>query len=493
VTNGKTDQGFPLPEAMALLAEAELLLAVLLPGANGLCAHEPTEARAVVNSAFVGARLDSRLLQPGELFVALAGDNTHGRRFAPAWLARGGLVLTDTSSDTEPLLGLPVAAGGGVLVCADPQRALAVLAGAWRERMSARIVGITGTNGKTTTKDFLAALLAGAGPTLATAGNFNNFLGLPLTLLELAPDHRYAVIEMGASAEGEIDVLASLARPEVGVITNAAPAHLAQFGSLEGVIAGKGELLDHLPTTGTAILNADSPGYEAWCERARCPVVSFGQQRGEHRWRWSAENGKPSLLLDGAAWPIPLPGAHNAANLAAAILAAREVGAGWDEIRAGLHAFQGSPHRGIVLDIAGRTVLDDAYNANPASVAAAVKALLALGLGNGAGRRFAVLGHMAELGDDSAEIHYETGRQLAGTGLDVLLAVGPQARPLREGFDAAAGDGHYCAALEAAAGWLASNTRAGDQVLVKGSRSAGMERILTLLATSCGAANGNQD
>ncbi len=487
------DKGFALHDALTALVDAGLVRAVLLPGAAGLSNHDPAAAVALVAGEFAGAHLDSRLLRRGELFVALPGEHTHGRRFAADWLARGGWVLTDCVAGDDPLIGAPADPAGGVLLCPEPQVALAALARAWRDRMPARIVGVTGTNGKTTTKDFLAALLAGAGPTHATAGNFNNLLGVPLTLLGLRADHRFAVVEMGASAVGEIDYLAGLVRPLVGVITNASPAHLAEFGSLSGIVAGKGELLDHLPEHGAAILNLDSPGWDTWRERARCRVVSFGREAGDHRWVWSADAAVATLHLDGIAWPVPLPGEHNAANLAAAILAARELGVADDEIRAGLQAFHGSPHRGIVLDIAGRTVLDDAYNANPGSMLAAGRALVDLSGAEGTGRTFAVLGHMAELGDDAVEIHRDTGGRLARTGLDFLLAVGAEARPLVAGFDAAGGDGNYCAAVDEAARWLANRTLPGDRILVKGSRSAAMERILPLLKTACRGDHKTQD
>ena len=477
--------GFALSEAVSLLHEAGLLQSVLLSGPGGMVAHSPEDTVGLVDNTFAGARLDSRLLEAGELFIALPGEHVHGRQFAAAWLARGGWVLTDVAAGEDPLQGAEAAPEAGALLCTDAQAALAFLASSWRNRLAVRVVGVTGTNGKTTTKDFLAAVLAGAGPTHATVGNFNNHLGLPLTLLGLRPEHRFAVIEMGASAVGEIDYLAGLAKPDVGVITNASPAHLAEFGSLEGIIVGKGELLDHLGTDGTAILNTDSPGWPQWQARAGSKVVSCGQNTGDHQWSGQNDVEGASLLLDGVAWPVPLPGEHNAANLAMAILAARELGATDDEIRQGLGAFIGSPHRGVKLEIAGRIVLDDAYNANPGSMTAAVQSLLDLGGGQMAGRTFAVLGHMAELGPDAVEIHRETGRQLGATALDILVAVGTQARALSEGFDAMGGGGHYCATQDVAAGWLASRTRPGDRILIKGSRSAAMEKILPLLAAAC--------
>jgi len=476
--------GIPLAGAAADLRAAGLLRGVLVGGARGLEAAMVPPA----GDRFAGAGLDSRRLSVGQLFVALRGEHVDGRAYAADALAAGHWILTRAwdGDGPDPLPGLPAPAGAGVLLCDDPDAALARLASAHRDRLARlTVIGVTGTNGKTTTKDFLHAALSGAGKVAATTGNLNNRLGVPLTLLGLTEDLDFAVIEMGASAVGDIARLAALARPKVGVITNASPAHLAEFGSLAGIIQGKGEMLDALPPDGVAVLNADSPGFDAWSGRARCRVVSVGRTAGEHRWTWSAggEDGAAELRLDGQAWPVPLPGEHNGANLAAAVLAARAAGAPDAAIARGLAAFQGSPHRAVLLRIGGRIVLDDAYNANPGSMAAAARALVAL---PGGGRTVAVLGAMAELGDDSAAIHRETGGRVAAAGVQVLVVVGENARGLGEGFDAAGGVSHYCASVTDAAALLADLTAPGDRLLVKGSRSAGMERLLALLEAACG-------
>ncbi|MBK8166496.1 MAG: UDP-N-acetylmuramoyl-tripeptide--D-alanyl-D-alanine ligase [bacterium] len=471
--------GIPLAAAVADLRAAGLLQDLLVGGPDGL---RPA-AVAPAAAAFAGAGLDSRRLGAGELFVALRGEKADGRDFAVRAAHAGHWVLTRVwdGPGADPLPGAPAPDTAGVLVSCDPEAALAALAAAHRARLDGLIVvGVTGTNGKTTTKDFVRAALSGAGAVAATSGNLNNRLGVPLTLLDLHAGLRFAVVEMGASAVGDIERLAGPARPRVGIITNASPAHLAEFGSLDGIIQGKGELLDALPNDGTAVLNADSPGFERWCARARCRVESLGRRVGDHRWTWQAGSpGQPSVLtLDGREWPVPLPGEHNAANLAAAVLAAGAAGASVAEIAAGLAGFQGSPHRAVLLRLGGRVVLDDSYNANPGSMAAAARALVAL---PGAGRPVAVLGAMAELGPDSHRIHLETGQILAAAGVAALVAVGENARGLREGFDAAGGSGHYCASLEEAAVLLTEITAPGDRLLVKGSRSAGMERLLALL------------
>jgi len=454
---------FPAADAAAALERAGLLLNIQgAPEAGG----------------FLGAGLDSRTLAPAELFVALAGDQVDGRRFAADVLRAGHWILM-APGEPDLMAGLPTAGpDGGLLLSQDPVAALARLARVWRDRFALPVAGVTGTNGKTTTKDLLRAALSGGGPVHATAGNLNNHLGLPMTLLGLRSTHAGAVIEMGASAVGEINFLAGLARPTVGVITNAAPAHLAEFGSLDGIIQGKGELLDHLPVDGTAILNSDSPGFVAWRDRAPCPVVTWGTQNADHIWSWRAGPSGGRLTLDGDDWPVPLPGRHNGANLAAALLAARAMGRTDAEIRAGLNTFSGSDHRGVLLTAGHWTLLDDSYNANPRSMAVAAAAVADL---PGNRKVAAVLGHMAEMGPDSEAHHLAVGGSVADTGVDVLLAVGETAAPLAQGFLNRGKPAHLFADVAAAADWLLAHAADFDRVLIKGSRSAAMETILPLL------------
>ncbi len=470
---------YPLAQAAADLDAAGLLVRALVAAA-GIWRETPA---AQLPGGFAGAVLDSRQATAGRLFLALMGERADGRDYVAAALAAGACALTDPrgAAEVDPLMRAPAPASGVVLLSDRPPAAFARLAAHWRARWPGPLVGVTGTNGKTTTKDLTAACLSGLGPVLATSRNLNNELGVPQTLLDLQPHHRAAVIEMGASAVGDIAMLAALVRPRVGVITNAAPAHLERFGSLAGIIQGKGELLDALPSDGAAILNHDSAGFEAWRTRARCRVVSFGTTSGDHHWAWRPGDGDPAgwLDLDGTAWPVPLPGRHNAANLAAAVLAARALGLADDEIRRGLSTFRPSPHRGAVLRLGGRTILDDCYNANPVSLATAAEALLAL-VG---GRPWAVVGGMGELGPDSEALHEAAGRRLAELGIARLVAVGEKARPLARGFDAAGGMVEYCATHAEAAHLLAERTVAGDRILVKGSRATTMERVLEELGT----------
>ena len=430
---------------------------------------------------FLGAAIDSRSVVPGQIFVGLLGERVDGRDHIGDALAAGAVAILTREWDGpggDPLKSVPAVDGSVAFLTPEPRAALGVLAAEWRRRMAVKMVGITGSNGKTTTKDMLAAMLGAAGPCHATAGNLNNELGLPLTLLGLRREHIYAVIEMGASAPGEIAGLAALAAPVVGVITNAAPAHLEGFGSIEAVINAKGELLDALPPGGSAILNADSPGFERWLSRSPCTVISWGREAGDNRWNWDPLQD-PSvcrLVLEGNEFTVPVPGRHNAANLVAAILAARACGVGDDVIRSGLLQFQGSAHRGRVLNPAGVLLLDDCYNANPVSMALAARTLAGL---PGDGSLIGVIGAMGELGPTSDELHRGSGEALREAGLDLVLAL-PGAEPLAAGFADAGGEAILCADHAAAADRLRSRARPGDKVLFKGSRTAAVEKVLDL-------------
>ncbi|MEZ4388455.1 MAG: UDP-N-acetylmuramoyl-tripeptide--D-alanyl-D-alanine ligase [Candidatus Krumholzibacteriia bacterium] len=462
---------YPLAEALADLRAAGLPAMAHVRTAAGWQAI----ADAAVAGGFHGAVLDSREAADGRLFVALPGSRVHGRQYVGAAMLAGAHALSDAAPAPD------VAAGDRTLLLTpDPLAALDVLARCWRARLTVRIAAITGSNGKTTTKDFLGAALQAAGPSYATRGNLNSAQGVPVSLLDLSAEHRYAVIEMGASAVGHIAARAGAVAPEVGVITNAAAAHLAEFGSLEQIIEGKGELVAALPATGRAILNADSPGFADWCRRAPCPVVSWGREAGDHRWTWRPGDGAApgELQLDGEPWPVPLPGRHNGANLVAAILAARALGLDDGQIREGLRGFRPSPHRAHVLRLGGRVVLDDSYNANPTGMLAAARMLCDLP----GGAAVAVLGMMAELGPESDRLHRECGTALAHLDLALLVAVGAGIAPLAEGFAAAGGRVEACTDPDAAAAVLAAATVPGDRILVKGSRSAGMERVLAALA-----------
>ncbi|MFH1842892.1 MAG: UDP-N-acetylmuramoyl-tripeptide--D-alanyl-D-alanine ligase [bacterium] len=476
--------GYSLKQAAADLAATGLLAGCLVPGDTGWERIDPVQAETL-SGQFQGATLDSRDVQPGGLFVALAGEKVDGRDFVAAALANGaGAALSRDWSEatTDPLLSLPapIDDSAAILLSKEPSVAFAHLAGCWRRAQDqVKLVAVTGSNGKTTTKDFIAAFFRAAGAGHTTQGNLNNELGVPLTVLGLRPEHRLAVVEMGASAAGDIAKLAAIARPEIGVITNAAEAHLAVFGSLDGVIRGKGELLTDLPADGRAIINRDSPGFAYWSGSASCPVVSFGREPGEFCWSWQPAKAVAGgeLLLDDSSWQVPLPGEHNGANLVAAILAARAAGLTDAVIRTGLLEFSPSPHRSAVRELAGVGLLDDCYNANPTSMERAASTVRELA---GDGRAIAVLGQMAELGDDSEAIHVRTGARLQAIGIDLVVTVGDQALALGEGFRSAGGETEQFVTHAEAANWLSGHCVSGDFVLVKGSRAAGMEEVIDL-------------
>jgi UDP-N-acetylmuramoyl-tripeptide--D-alanyl-D-alanine ligase len=469
---------------------------------------------------FGGAAIDSRGLQRDDLFFALPGGRVDGHDFCAAALAAGAGALVVRRERAPALVAAAAAAGAAVVAVADVRRALADLARAHRRSLAPPllngcggaspsapplldgcggaspsappllIVGVTGSNGKTTTKELLAAILeeaAGAAAVLATSGNLNNDLGVPLTLLRLHAGHRFAVIEMGMSAPGEIAALAELAAPTVGVITGIAPAHLEHLGSLEAIARAKGELFAALPPTGIAIYPDDQPLLEA--EAARVPAPQrrrFG--RGDDatvRIGAVTPRGAAGLALELAIGPVtitcdlPLPGPHNARNAAAAAAAAAALGIAPPVIAAGLARGRTAAHRSTVVEVAGRHVIDDCYNANPSSTRAGLEMLTSL---RPPGRTaVAVLGDMLELGPGAPQLHLDVGQAAAHLGVDHLVAVGELARGfLRGARQAGMADRQLVAAPDpaAAAREVAARTKPGDWVLVKASRGMRLETVI---------------
>ncbi len=422
---------------------------------------------------------DTRSLRADELFVALRGPNFDAADFiaeAERIGAAGALVEQHLDS------------GLAQVVVADTRQALADFARAWRQRFDLPVVGITGSNGKTTVKEMTAAIFrahAGdASEVLATRGNLNNDIGLPLTVLELRPSHRAAVFEMGASAPGEIAYLAAVAQPSVGIVTNAGPAHLEGFGSLEGVAQAKGELFASLPADGTAIINRDDAFFDEWL--ARCPgcrVLSFGL--GPH-----ADVRASDIRGDGAAleftlhltdtkFPVHLglAGQHNVRNALAAAAAALATGVERGAVQQGLAGLVHSAGRLRRLESAtGAVIFDDSYNANPASLQAAIEFLAGQ-----PGETWLVLGDMKELGTDSAPLHRESGAAARKAGLSRLLCVGEESRAAVTAFGAGASWFESRDALVAA---VEADLGPGVTLLVKGSRSMGMETVAAALAAT---------
>ena len=441
--------------------------------------------------AFSGISTDSRTLQSGELFIPLRGENFNGHDYLTQAIQRGAAACLSE----EMIGGLRVP----VIKVEDTRQALGDLAAAIRRKFSGPVIGITGTSGKTTCKEMLAAVLETLGPGLKSAGNYNNLIGVPLTLFNLQPEHRWAAIEMGMSARGEIARLAEIAGPDIGLITNVGAGHLENFEGLSGVALAKGELFIQLPAKGIALINIDDP------EIVRLPVangvrkVTFGtaeeaemrataitSRNGSVQFDLCHGNQRQTVLL-------PLPGRHNVANALAAAAAASVLGVGLPEIAAGLAAFQPCPGRMELVALARDiVVLEDSYNANPLSVHAALDALYDLGT---PGQRIAVLGDMLELGQSAAELHQQIG-QIAAERVDHLLTYGSLAGEVARGARDAglpASRIFVCDRHEQVIEKLLGILNPGDRVLIKGSRGMRMEKITAALrlALQEPAANGD--
>jgi UDP-N-acetylmuramoyl-tripeptide--D-alanyl-D-alanine ligase len=420
--------------------------------------------------------VDSRAVRPGGLFVALPGSRTDGSSFAGQALEAGAVAVLARAG--------AVAAGPRIEVD-DPLAALWALAAAVRERSGAHVVGVTGSTGKTTTKDLLAAVLATRLATVANTASFNNEVGLPLTLARLEPGTQALVVEMGARGPGHIAALARLARPEIGVVLNVGIAHLGMFGSQAAIAAAKAELVEALPPHGTAVLNADDPLVAAMAERTSAPVLWFGLgPAAEVRAEGISldEEGRAHFKLrtpgGGAEAWLPAPGEHLVPDALAAAAAGHALGLEPEGVAAGLREAALSPMRMQVQRRAdGLVVINDAYNANPASMAAALKALAGARRG---GRVVAVLGEMAELGEHAAGEHDRVGRLATRLGVDRLIGVGELGEVIvraarMEGMwpqeaIAVPDAGAAVAALEP---WL----QPADVVLVKASRVVALDRV----------------
>jgi len=374
---------------------------------------------------------------------------------------------------------------GPYILATDTLTALQDLAAAYRERFDVTLIGITGTNGKTTTKDMVAAALSGAYPTVKTEGNFNNHIGVPLTMFLLAAEHRMAVVEMGMSGPGEIRQIARISRPQHGLITNIGPAHLLQMGSLEAIARAKFELLEMLPEDGMAFLNGDDARVRAQTIIPGSRVITFGMEPAAD-YRATAivnagESGTEFEVTGRGIFSIPTWGRHNVYNALGAIAVSAELGVSSDRVREALKDFQPSPMRMERQEIGPVTILNDAYNANPASMRAALEVLTQTAARH---HRIAVLGDMRELGANEIEAHREIGDLVASTGIDILITVGRLAekiahRAVQKGYPAS--QTILCSQAAQAARELTNILRPGDVVLLKASRAIGLEEILSIL------------
>ncbi|MBK8321159.1 MAG: UDP-N-acetylmuramoyl-tripeptide--D-alanyl-D-alanine ligase [Betaproteobacteria bacterium] len=424
--------------------------------------------------AFSGVTTDSRAVNPGELFVALVGENHDGHAYVAQALERGAVAA---------LVSRRVGAAGEVpqVIVTDTRKGLGRLAAAWRQRFALPVLALTGSNGKTTVKEMLASILAahcgGRDAVLATEGNLNNDIGLPLMLLRLRERHRYGVFEMGMNHLGEIDLLAKLASPGVALVNNAQRAHVGLLGTVEAIARAKGEIYAGLRPGGIALVNEDDAfaGYWKGLNAGR-RIVTFGlADQADVRGR--LEDGQVRLVTPGDAFAVTLqvPGEHNALNAIAACAAAFALEVPPRAIQAGLAAYAGTPGR---LERrraeGGAMVIDDTYNANPDSMKAAIRVLAAQ-----AGRRVLVMGDMGELGDAAPSLHAEVGAFARESGIDAFIALGPLSGHAAGAFGA--GARHFADIGEAIAA-AREESLAGATVLVKGSRAMRMERVADALA-----------
>ena len=441
------------------------------------------------DAAFSGVSTDSRTVNPGELFVALSGPRFNGEDYVGAAVARGA---------AGAVVRTPQAAVPSQILVDDTLAALASGAHAWREGFAIPVVGVAGSNGKTTVKELISAVLTLAGPCLSTRGNLNNHIGVPLTLFRLGGEHRFAVVEMGADRAGEVANLVRIGRPTVGIITNAGAEHLEGFGSLEGVARAEGEMVAGLAPDATAVINDDDPFAALWKSMTAARVSTFGVHGGAD---FTAGSVRTSIdetgfvthfTLHAPQGSVPvelhLAGQHNLINALGAAAAASAAGVGLPDIARGLGRMRPVSGRlQFKRAASGAWIIDDSYNANPSSVQAGIEVLAQL-----SGRRWLVFADMAELGDYAVESHRQVGTWARAAGIERLFATGAMAKLAVETFGADASWFTDTTALASAVatelGSAAPGFAAGEvRMLIKGSRFNRLERVVAALVGTTGA------
>ena len=437
-----------------------------------------SEAALATRGQLIGADVefccvgtDSRAIKKGQLFVALQGENFDGHEYAAQSLEQGAsAVLVSKASNVSP-----------AVVVEDTRLALGDLASHWRAKFDMPVVAITGSNGKTTVKEMLAAILkvatADDASVLATQGNLNNDIGLPMTMLNLGKQHRYAVLEMGMNHTGELSYLSNLAKPNVALVNNAGTAHIGELGSLEAIANAKGEIFEGLADGGTAIINADDVFANLWKNLAsKHQQVTFGLKAKADvtaKYELHAASSDLELIAPNGTvkFTLPAPGLHNVSNALAAASAALALNVSLENIATGLSNFAGVKGRlQTKQGFAGAKVIDDTYNANPMSMKAAIDVLKASAV-----QRIFVMGDMAELGADAASMHSEIGAYAKTAGIEKFYALGELTKNAVTAFGANA---MHFGTVEALAESLKSIMNAETTVLVKGSRSMRMERVV---------------
>ncbi|WP_226611374.1 UDP-N-acetylmuramoyl-tripeptide--D-alanyl-D-alanine ligase [Marinobacter nauticus] len=422
---------------------------------------------------FDGVSTDTRSVGDGQLFVALRGERFDGHEFLGQALKQGAVAAVVDTEITD--VAIPQ------LVVSDTVQALADLASGNRGESAARLVAITGSSGKTTVREMTGAILAGMGPTLVTEGNLNNHIGVPLTLFRLTPDHQFGAIELGASGLGEIAHTVSITRPQVAILTNAGQAHLEGFGSYQNIVLAKGEIIDGVPADGAVVLNRDDPAFDQWHARAGqrrvLGVSRMGHPAADYRAEamTATDQGFEFLVLGPDNWRchlvLGLPGEHNITNALLALAACRELGATDQQVQSGLMQVQAVKGRLQVLKPApDLTLIDDSYNANPASMKAALDVLASY-----PAPRLAVLGAMAELGDEAEELHRQVGEHARARGIEKVMVVGAGGNGYGTGFG---DETEFFPSHEQAVSAIVADRNGAMTVLVKGSRSSAMDRVV---------------
>lgn len=427
-----------------------------------------------------GYSLDTRTMKPGELFFAVQGERLDGHEYVETALKSGAVAAVVQRDHLEGF-----ASNKNLIVVEDSLESLQKLARYVRRVWGKPVIAVTGSAGKTTTKELIAKLLSARFSVLKTEGNFNNHFGLPLQLLRLEPEHEIAVMELGMSHPGEIDDLAGIAEPQIGIVTNVAPVHLGFFKSIAGIARAKQELIDSLPPSGTAILNADDEYVSQFGLKFAGKVVMYGIARpADVRAENIEQRGTSGSGFDVIACgerghlELPLIGQHNIYNALAATALALKMGMSLESVRESLATISAVDRRGQVLEIAGVTVVNDCYNSNPRALDSMVDALAGMEPAAG-GRRIVVAGEMLELGPAGEDLHRRCGAHMAGR-VDVVVGVSGLAKQIVEGAkqSSKAMRTEFVDTPEQAGDWLARETRPGDLVLLKASRGVRLEKAL---------------
>jgi UDP-N-acetylmuramoyl-tripeptide--D-alanyl-D-alanine ligase len=431
--------------------------------------------------------IDSRTIQPGELFFAVKGERMDGHDFVQQALEKGAVAAVVRRDELARY-----AVKTRLLAVPDTLVALQTLGAAVRRLWAKPLIGVTGSTGKTTTKEAIAHVLSSRFRVLKSEGNFNNHFGLPLMLLKIEPEHEAAVIEMGMSHRGEIAALAKIAQPEIGVVTNVAPVHLEFFKSVAEIARAKYELIEALPAGGKAILNADDEYVSQFGRDFRGKVVLYGlHQTADVRAENIESRGAAGSAFDVVAGgcreaaTLPLVGTHNIYNALAAVATGMERGLSPSEATQALATLAPADKRGAVVQLGNITVINDCYNSNPTALNAMVDTLAAMP----AKRRIVVAGEMLELGPSGEELHRRSGQHMADKGIDILVGVRGLAQQMVEAASRAGIRAEFVVTPEEAGEWLAREKREGDVVLLKASRGVKLERALEAVVGRQSSAN----